>query len=252
MSPGPPTGDTGSDLGPAEDLRPSAPTDPTATSALALDIGQLKALSQRLLAELENERHSLSRELHDELGQAVTAIKLCSQSLRLPGDTVDRAAGFDEIAALADHSIARMREMTMRIRPPQLDSLGLAAALRWQVGALFRERPETIALNIATLPKRANSEVELACFRIAQEGLSNCIRHGRANTIRIALDHRDLRLHLSIHDDGCGFPANAHTGTGTGIDLMRLRAHLAGGTLVVESSPGWGTRIIADLPVGAA
>ncbi len=135
----------------------------------------------------------------------------------------------------------------MLLRPPQLDALGLEAALRWHAGALLRNSPLQVELDIHELPQRPEREIEQACFRIAQEGLTNILRHARAHAVRLSLeDGGDDGLQLRIEDDGRGFePADA---SGLGLVIMRERAQSVGGQLRIDALPGRGTRIHLQLP----
>lgn len=211
---------------------------------------ELQALTGRMFSVQEEERRRLSRELHDDVGQAITAIKLVADSLRGVDDPIQRGQGIDDLGAIADETIGKLRDLSMLLRPPQLDALGLESALRWQVDTLFRDRSEAVQLDIQPLPQRAPPEVELACFRIAQEGLTNVLRHARASAVRISLAQQDGEIALSLVDDGQGFPAGP--AAGLGLVGIRERAQLLGGRVEIESQPALGTRIRAWLPLGEA
>ncbi|PPT90583.1 DNA-binding protein [Xanthomonas theicola] len=215
--------------------------------ALALSNRELQAMARRLFSLQEDERRAISRDLHDDIGQAITAMKLSAHAALDESDAARRREDLNEIVQLADSSITKLRNLSTLLRPPQLDALGLEAALRWQAGMLFRASPVRLQLDIAALPARPSGEVEQACFRIAQESLTNVLRHACAGEVRMTLsDERHRRLRLEVIDDGDGFdPAGPR---GLGLIVMRERAQSAGGTLQIDTAPGAGTRVTLCLP----
>ena len=210
---------------------------------------ELQTLARRLMTVQEDERAAISRELHDDIGQAITAIKLCATSLAEGPEPMRQAVVLEmaqEIATVADQTVAKLRDLSLLLRPPQLDALGLEAALRWQAGALFRGDLPRIELDIPPLDCRPPRDVELACFRIAQEALTNVLRHARAGRVALHLRCDDTDLRLRIEDDGCGIAADHRAGLG--LITMRERARLVGGALTIDSRPGR-TRIDVVLPL---
>jgi len=218
--------------------------------ALALSNGELHAMARRLFSLQEDERRAISRDLHDDIGQAITAMKLSAHAALEEADAQRRHDDLQEIISLADGSIAKLRNLSMLLRPPQLDALGLEAALRWQAGMLFRASKVHLQMDIQLLARRPSSEVEQACFRIAQEGLTNALRHAHAGVVRLALDDDEGRLRLEVIDDGDGFDPRGPRGLG--LIVMRERAQSVGGALQVHSAPGAGTRIMLHLPYATA
>lgn len=216
-------------------------------TALAASNAELQAMAGRLFSLQEDERRSISRDLHDDIGQAITAMKLAACAARDEEHTARRQEDIDQIIELADSTVVKLRNLSMLLRPPQLDALGLEAALRWQAGLLFRSTPVELLLAVDALPRRPSNEVEQACFRIAQEGLTNALRHARASQVSLSLRGTDSGdLHLQVIDDGEGFdPAGPR---GLGMIVMRERAQSAGGSLHIETAPGEGTRIDLRLP----
>ncbi|MHB8912045.1 MAG: sensor histidine kinase [Lysobacter sp.] len=209
--------------------------------------GQLLAVAGRLITVQEDERRTLSRELHDDIGQAITAIKLGVVSLA--DQDPSRQEIVDEVVAIADQTVAKLRDLSMLLRPPQLDTLGLEAAVRWQAQTLLRGAPPALELAFTALLRRPDPAVELACFRIVQEALTNVLRYAGASRVRVALAADGAMLTLAVSDDGCGFtPSEA---TGLGLVIMRERAQLLGGRLQVETAPGAGTTVRAQLPMTA-
>lgn len=222
-------------------------------SRTALQAGnrELQAMAGRLFSLQEDERRAISRDLHDDIGQSVTAIKLAAYAAIDEGDTQRRTADLEQIVELVDGTVTRLRNLSMLLRPPQLDALGLEAALRWQAGQLFRASPVELLLEVGELRQRPDNEIEQACFRIAQESLTNALRHAGASQVRLQLaDGNDGQLHLQVVDDGDGFdPAGPG---GLGLIIMRERAQSAGGRLQIHTGPGEGTCIELTLPYHAA
>ena len=209
---------------------------------------QLQAVTGRLLTAQEDERRTLSRELHDDIGQSITAIKLGAAALA-DGDPA-RQEVVDEIVAIADQTVAKLRDLAMLLRPPQLDALGLEAAVRWQAQTMFRGAQPSLELALSPLPVRPPVAVELACFRIVQEALTNVLRHADATRVRVVLAPDAGMLALHVSDDGNGFDAGQ--ASGLGVVIMRERAQLAGGSFDLDTAPGAGTRIDVRLPLAPA
>lgn len=211
---------------------------------------ELQAMAGRLFSLQEDERRAISRDLHDDIGQAITAMKLSAWAALDEDDAVRRAEDLQQIVALADSSVAKLRDLSTLLRPPQLDALGLEAALRWQAGVLFRASPVELLARIDSLPRRPANDIEQACFRIAQESLTNALRHARASQVELVLrDQHGEGLCLQIHDDGEGFDPDGPRGLG--LIVMRERAQSVGGQLRIESAPGEGTRVSVHLPYQA-
>lgn len=207
---------------------------------------QLEALSRRLIEAQEAERRAVARELHDDFGQVLTALKL----------TLQRNGRDDpESVALVDGALARMRDLAQDLRPPLLDEVGLAASLGWYVEREATRAGLAYELHLAPLPERPPIAVEMTCFRVAQEALTNVIRHAKAHAVVVELSPLPGSVLLVIRDDGQGFdvPAarrRAVQGMSQGLTSMQERVALAGGTLEMESTPGAGTTIRARVPCG--
>jgi len=211
---------------------------------------ELQAMAGRLFSMQEDERRAISRDLHDDIGQAITAMKLSAWAAQDEPDPVRRSEDLAQVVSLADSTVAKLRDLSTLLRPPQLDALGLEAALRWQAGVLFRASQVQLAARIDTLPLRPDNAIEQACFRIAQESLTNALRHARASQVDMVLcDEDGTGLRLVVCDDGEGFAADAPRGLG--LIVMRERAQSVGGQLQIESSPGAGTRVDVLLPYHA-
>lgn len=219
---------------------------------------RLRELSARVLSIQEEERRRISRDLHDDIGQSVTALKFglhrLAASPRLSGPA---AALASECIGMADATLERVRKLAYDMRPPQLDQFGLEEALHWLVE---RQRAAT-GLDIkchfnGLLTRRFAHGMESACYRITQEALSNASRHADASSILVAAEASPRALTLTVRDDGKGFdtrsPARrAVKPTSLGLISMDERARLAGGKLTVQSDPGQGTIIRAVFRMAA-
>lgn len=216
---------------------------------------RLQQLSRRLLDVQERERRHLARELHDEIGQVLTVAKIHLQSAALGPQTSLVAEKIKEPLALLDRLLAQVRSLSLDLRPPLLDDLGLVPALHWllQHQHVGRGMP---GVHLFTDPalKRFDATLETACYRIAQEALTNALRHSRAKNINITLTANEQHLRLVVEDDGVGFdPAaardRAERGGSLGVLGMHERASLVGGSLSLLSAPGRGTMIDAVFPL---
>jgi signal transduction histidine kinase len=210
---------------------------------------RLEALSRRLLAAQEEERRHLAVELHDELGQVLTAVKINLASLaRLPGGPAANVHLQDAIASV-DRAMERVRDLALDLRPSVLDDLGLPAALRWYVDRFSRSSGLEVNVSIDAVPYLAPG-IETACFRVAQEALTNAARHAGARQAWLDLHLLADGLELRVRDDGNGFDpalarARASAGASIGLLGMQERVSLAGGTFDVCSAPGRGTEVRA-------
>jgi len=214
---------------------------------------QLETLSRRLLIAQETERRHIARELHDEIGQLLTVIKLDLQTvLRQPG-TSALAPALKEGMESVDRVVARVRDLSLDLRPSMLDDLGLIPTLRWYVQRQMSRFGVDIALKLPPSLPRLASEIETACFRIVQEALTNIARHASATHIVVTLATPDSSIALTVHDDGQGFDVTAvhHktlVGGGVGLLGMKERAELAGGIFHLASGLGQGTTIEVHFP----
>ena len=209
---------------------------------------QLEALSRRLIEAQEAERRAVARELHDDFGQVLNALRLNLQ--RTGRDDA-------ESIALVDGAIARMRDLAQDLRPPLLDELGLEASLRWYVEREAKRAGLVSRLALAPLAQRPPAAVETTCFRVAQEALTNIIRHAQAHVVDVELSAANGMLQLVVHDDGRGFDVSAARqraayGGSQGLLSMQERVALAGGDFEIDSAAGRGTSVRARLPLTAA
>lgn len=209
--------------------------------------GAQRALSRRLLRAQEEERRRIARELHDEIGQVLTAVKLNIEGLRrhvVPAAT-DR---LERAVVAVDRGLAEVKNLALDLRPSLLDDLGLVPALRWCADRHARDTGMEVHATCDPLPARPPVEVETACFRITQEALTNVARHARASRVWIELRHSTKGLELLVRDDGAGFDPRAAGDGSLGLAGMRERASLAGGDLQLYSEPGGGTEVRATFP----
>ncbi len=213
---------------------------------------QLRSLSRRYIQVQENQRKHLARELHDQIGQALTAAKISIRSVKRLRKRETMARQLDKATAIIDQILLEVRQIALNLRPSALDDLGLAAALRlilddyakrggWQA-RFFEEE------NMG----RADAEVETICFRMALEALTNILRHAQAQKVSMKLRKKGDSLHLSVYDDGVGFDV-AKTEASTerdrlGLIGMRERASEVGGKVQYKSVPGEGTEVHIFLP----
>jgi PAS domain S-box-containing protein len=215
---------------------------------------QLWALSQRLLEVQETERRYLARELHDELGQILTATKLSLQAVQRTRTISSARNMLKDGLALLDQCLRQVRSLSLELRPSLLDDLGLAAALRWYLDRQAERAGFAARFEDGIGDRRLPTEIETTCFRVAQEALTNIARHAGASRVHLALTLGEGRIDLEISDDGTGFEvaqarARAAAGGSLGILGMEERVSLAGGSIRVNSEPGRGTDIRVSLPL---
>ena len=208
-------------------------------------------LSTRLLQAQENERRVIARELHDEVGQALTALKINLQTVqRLKGKALD----LSESIAMVEQTLQEVRSISRHLPPTMLEDLGLAPALRWLLDRQGREASFTTSFISGLGETRLPPHVELACFRVVQEALTNAVRHAHARQVKVEMALVDQTLHLSVEDDGRGFNmeesyAQARGGKSLGLISMQERVYLAGGRMEIETAVGQGTKIYASFPL---
>lgn len=214
---------------------------------------RLQALPRRLLQLQEAERRHLARELHDEIGGLLTGLNLTLElSPHLRGDEL--AANLRQARRLIADLAGRMRDLSLRLRPTMLDDLGLLPALLWHFERYTAQTRVRVHFEHDGLGRRLPTEVETAAYRIVQEALTNVARHAGTEEVAVrALFDRD-RLFIQVEDHGAGFDAGRAlaAGTSSGLSGMMERAALLGGGLDVESAPGRGTCLTAELPLDAA
>lgn len=214
---------------------------------------RLTRLSSTLIRKMENERRYIARELHDEIGQALSLIKVNLQSMqRMPG-AVSFALALEEVIGIIDNSISQVRTLSYNLRPSILDDHGIEAALKWLIERKISKSGLEIKLISGLRHTRYPVDIETACFRVAQEALTNIIKHAKAQRVLIKVSE-GKGLSLSVSDDGAGFDvkkALGHCMRGDSFGLlgMQERAALAGGGLRISSRPEKGAKVTATFPL---
>jgi two-component system sensor histidine kinase UhpB len=220
--------------------------------ALELSQERLRALSRRLLEVQENERRSLARDLHDDIGQALTALKIQLESLARTKDSLQPQ--LEECVATTAHALERVRQLSLSLRPLQLDDLGLIAALRSHLDRQAKIGGLTPHFEANDAPQHLLPDTETACFRVAQEAINNVLRHARARTLWMRVFTTEQGLGLSVRDDGVGFDLDsarrrAAAGGSLGVVSMEERVALSGGSFELRTAPGQGTILLATFPL---
>lgn len=215
---------------------------------------RLQVLSSRMIEMQESQHRHLANELHDEIGQALTAVKIGLQSLAMQPDAAAGARAIGESLQIVDRALQQVRNLSLDLRPSQLDDLGLQAALRSQLDRQARASGIKARFRTSELAVRLHPDLETVCFRIFQEALTNIVRHARATSVSIDLQADGPELILSVTDDGQGFDVEgarrrALHGASLGILGMEERALLAGGRLELRSGAQEGTWLRAVLPL---
>jgi PAS domain S-box-containing protein len=213
---------------------------------------QLRRLSASIMASQEKERSAIARELHDELGQVLTALRMDAvwMARRLERTDPRAAERALTMCQLIDRNIEDVRGMAIRLRPGVLDDLGLVAALEWYTSDFERRTDITCLFEQRPIPPISDA-VATAAYRITQEALTNAVRHGAPARCVVDLRADGGRLLLTVSDNGSGFdPSAIDAGEGIGLTGMQERAKLVGGELRVDSAPGNGTRVRLTVPVG--
>ena len=217
----------------------------------------LQRLSVQLMHAQEVERKRISRELHDELGQALTAMRINLASLESSLSPTLSAANGDKLAEtgrLVDEMLDHVRELSFTLRPTMLDELGLVPTLSWYTDRYAKRLGIEVEFEASSLEDRLPAEIETALYRVAQEALTNIARHAQAGHVRLRLARSGPRVVLTIQDDGVGFDADRRTAanrreSGSGLIGMRERIEALGGALNLRTMPGRGTRLSVTVPV---
>lgn len=230
----------------------------TRLCGISVDITDLKKAQERLhrlsgsiMASQEQERTAIARELHDELGQVLTALRMDGVWLRerLAESHPEASLRAAKICKLIDQTISDVRHIATRLRPPALDDLGLVDALEWFTTD-FEERTGIACVYTHYDIPPVDSVLAIAAYRVAQEALTNVTRHARADHVEVTLRAETGELTLTVEDDGRGFEIpEPDEHQSWGLAGMRERASLAGGDLEIRTRPGRGTRVTLRLPL---
>jgi signal transduction histidine kinase len=213
--------------------------------------GELQRLSARLVAAQEDERRRLSRELHDEVGQSMSAVvvEIGNLEAALPGTDATLRQRLSRVKELAEASVGDIRNMALLLRPSMLDDLGLVPALRWQAREVARRTGMKVKVAAEDVGEDLPDDYRTCIYRIVQEALNNCARHAKATAVRVTVRQEPEQITVGIQDDGMGFDARDK---GMGILGMEERVRGLGGLFRVDSEPGTGTVISILLPLDPA
>ncbi|MDP9169883.1 MAG: MCP four helix bundle domain-containing protein [Acidobacteriota bacterium] len=204
---------------------------------------EMKELSSRLVEAQETERRRISRELHDEVGQTLSALLVTLGNM---GPEVPESAR-QTVRGLAESSLRTVRNMALLLRPSMLDDLGLVPALEWQGREMSKRAGIAVSVDAAGAPEQLPDDYRTSIYRVVQEALHNCEQHAGASSVRVTLRAHSENLVLSVQDDGKGFsPENVR-----GMGLLGMQERIANlhGTFNVESEPGRGALIMVRLPL---
>jgi signal transduction histidine kinase len=213
----------------------------------------LQRLSARILTAQEEERRTIARELHDEIGQVLTAIKVeLSVAQRHLEQTGSPAHLLEDARAITDNALATVRDLSHLLHPALLDDLGLPAVIDWYARGFSRRHGIAVDVTCDAMEERLSADLEATAYRIVQEALTNVARHARADHCRVILRRLSGTVAISIEDNGVGFdPVEADRragGRGLGLIGMRERASEVLGEFRIDSAPGRGTRVLVQLP----
>jgi signal transduction histidine kinase len=218
------------------------------------DRKELRGLSQQLVRAQEEERKSLSRELHDQVGQMLTALRMelgnLDQLRSSPGN--DFAEHLGSAQTLSEQTLRSVRDMAMGLRPSLLDDLGLASALKWQAREFARRSGTPVDVQIEGSVDHLSENYRTCVYRVVQEALTNCARHAGAESIRITCHGTEQMVSVLVQDDGLGFDPKAVTGRGVGLLGVDERVRELGGTVSLFSQPNKGTILRVEIPINGA
>src|SRR5215213_5056642 len=224
-----------------------------AEQALRESEAAARTYSRHLIEAQEGERRRMSRELHDQLGQILTAVKINLHVLRQKCTAPEVVSSIEDNMKVIDEAVDQVRDLSVDLRPSLLDDFGLVVAVRWYVDRQAKSCgvPADFTTRSLDDDDRFSSELETACFRIVQEAVTNAARHARASRISVVLERAGQELVLSISDDGAGFNLKAlRTSAATvGLRSMEERVQAVGGSITINSAPELGTAICARLPI---
>jgi len=214
---------------------------------------ELQQLSSKLINAQEEERRSIARELHDEVGQVLTAVNvelsLAQRALEVKGVSGHM---LDEAQSVTQNALHAVRDLSQLLHPAVLDDLGLPAAIEWYLRGTARRHGLAVDLRVDGMSDRLGSDTEVAAYRIVQEAVTNVVRHARATSCRVCLRRDVSTLVVEVEDDGTGFDPEAlgRIGGERGLGMVGIRERVTQlrGRLVVDSAPGRGTRVVVTLP----
>ena len=217
---------------------------------------RLQSLTRRFEAAKEEERRYIARELHDDLGPNLTAVNINLRLLRAKLGDQETARRFEDTVEVVDRMVQQVRNLSLDLRPPLLDEMGLITALKGYLETQAERTGLIIDVEGDAVPRSLPPEIEIAAFRTTQEAVTNVIRHADATRVSVAIRCPDGVLEIDVEDDGRGFDAGRTVGSpasgkSVGVLGMFERARMLGGTCEIDSSPGRGTRVKIRIPVEA-
>jgi PAS domain S-box-containing protein len=210
----------------------------------------LRGLSERLVEAREDERRRIARELHDDLGQRLTALKMELASLRPAAGAKRGGERIDAMLEMLDETVASVRRISADLRPLMLDDLGLNAAIEWLARDAERRIGVEVTVSLGDADPPLPDRAAIALYRMVQEALTNVARHARATAVRIAIRQVADTLVLTVHDNGVGFAEpGTHKEGSFGLLGIRERAYMLGGDMQVDTPPEGGGRVTVRLPL---
>jgi signal transduction histidine kinase len=217
--------------------------------ALALSRLELEGLSARLVEAQEEERRSISRELHDEVGQSLGAllVEVGQLSKLVPPDDRVTQAQITHVKSVAETAVKSIRDIALLLRPPMLDDLGLIPALEWQAREISRRSEMEVEVHSEKVTEDLGDETKVTVYRLVQEALNNAAAHAAAKNAKVTVAQVSDKITIEITDDGHGFDPKRQRGMG--ILGMEERVRRLGGALTIESAPGKGATVKAELPL---
>jgi signal transduction histidine kinase len=206
-------------------------------------------LSARLVDAQETERRSISRELHDEVGQSLGAllVEVGRLAASIPPDSLQIKGHVDKIASVAETTVQTVRNIALLLRPSMLDDLGLIAALEWQGREVSRRSEMEVEIQSGDVTEKIPDEYRICIYRLVQEALNNASRHSSAKNARVTVEQTADKILVCISDDGQGFDPKRTRGLG--ILGMEERVRRLGGKFTIDSKPGCGTTLRAEFPL---
>jgi signal transduction histidine kinase len=224
------------------------------TKALVHSNERLRELSHRLMNVQETERRQIAHDLHDEIGQSLTAMKLDLREANAVLNPGPAALLLTDSLNILDQVIGQVRNLALDLRPSMLDELGLVPALRWYIKRQGERAGWKTEYSALEGDNHLSPDVGITCFRIVQEALTNAARYAEATQVRVTLERQGDRIQLTMEDNGKGFnveeaKTRARTGISIGLLGMEERARLMGGEMTITSSSETGTRLTASLPL---